>query len=71
MYIRESKGECYKIRAFKSPGLGAQKRLLLCLLFTHLGTLSSFLSPLVSRCLSAVALAGEVRFGQCAGISGG
>lgn len=30
--------------------------LLLCFLFSHLGTLSSFVSPLISRCLAAVAL---------------
>lgn len=34
--------------------------LLLCCLFSHLGTLSSFVSPLMSRCLASVALPVQV-----------
>lgn len=34
--------------------------LLLCFLFSHLGALSSFVSPLISRCLAAVALPVQV-----------
>lgn len=76
VHKRESEGNAGRIRAWRSPVLGAWKQLLLCFLFTHLGTFSSFLSPClvgILQCGTCRAdwYKGEFRFGQCVSFSGG